>query len=173
MPDLQSMDLQTPTVQPGRGMFGGGDTWRMALAAGLAGLVSRRNPQLAQTMMAPMQMQRQMQMMGIQNQFEYQRQLALKQAEAQLRMQYPQGDFAQALLQGGTQPGTPAWTQAMATKAKNDLDPIVITPQGPMLRSQIINGSSGVGQAAPQGVTFTPLPDGGPTPPASGHFLGS
>jgi hypothetical protein len=56
----------------------------------------------------------------------------------------------------------------MKRRANNMLDPIVMTPQGMMPRSQVLGG----GQAAPPDVTFTPLDDGGPTPPASGGFPG-
>jgi hypothetical protein len=76
------------------------------------------------------------------------------------------GEFEKALYASGVQPGTPEWAQAMKTRTNNLLDPPVMTPQGMMLRSQVV----GAGQPAPAGVTFTPI-DGGPTPPASGNFL--
>ena len=78
------------------------------------------------------------------------------------------GEFERALIASGVQPGTPAWTDAMKRRANNMLDPIVMTPQGMMPRSQVLGG----GQAAPPDVTFTPLDDGGPTPPASDGFPG-
>lgn len=158
-------------VRSSGGMFGSGGVGRNIAGAIGDMLMARAG---GQPMYMPMmQKQREMQMMmsrmGAQQQMQYQRELMLEQAKAQLRLQYPDGEFAQELIQGGIQPGTPEWTQAMHTRAQNSLDPVVITPQGPMLRSAIVNAPQ-AGQQAPQGVTFTPLGPGGPTQPASGGF---
>jgi hypothetical protein len=101
---------------------------------------------------------------------EMQRQMTMLPLEAQLKLMYPDGDFAQSLYASGLRPGTPGWTQAMQTRTQNELDPAVVTPQGMMLRSQI----TGALQPPPAPVgKLTPITDGGPTPPASGGFLGS
>jgi hypothetical protein len=157
------------------GMFGG------AFAPGgvgrnIAGAIGDMLMQRAggQPMFSPMmrqqrQAQLQMQHIKAQQDAEYERQIALAQVQAQLKLQYPDGEFATELRQGGVQPGTPEWTQAMHTKAQNALDPVVMTPQGPMLRSMILNG--GGGQPAPHGITFEPVDaPGGQTPPASDNF---
>lgn len=171
MPQLQG-GLQAPNVPQvshGGGMFAHGGVGSKILA-GLSAFATNASAGLGNpAALQNLQGQSQMRMMSMQQQMEYQRQLALAEQEARLRMLYPTGDFAQELLQGGTQPGTPEWTQAMHTRAQNSLDPVVITPQGPMLRSQIVNAPQ-AGAPAPQGVTFTPLGAGGPTQPASAPF---
>lgn len=78
-------------------------------------------------------------------------------------------EFETALTDSGTQPGTPEWTAAMKQRKDNMLDPVVMTPMGPMLRSQLLQGG-GAGLLAAPGVTFTPI--GGPSPGGSGGFLG-
>lgn len=64
-------------------------------------------------------------------------------------------DVGKKLMGEGIYPGDPRWVTAMQTSANNDLDPVVTTPQGLMLRSQITGAMAGA--PAPQGVTFTPI----------------
>jgi hypothetical protein len=97
-----------------------------------------------------------------------QNEMSLAQFKQQLDPTSGMGEFEKALFESGVQPGTPAWVQAMKTRTNNLLDPAVMTPQGLMLRSQVVGAMQP--QAAPPGVTFTPIDDGGPTPPASGNF---
>lgn len=48
------------------------------------------------------------------------------------------GEFEQRLIASGVRPGTPEWTKANAAAVQNVTDPVVMTPQGPMLRSQVM-----------------------------------
>lgn len=172
MPQQGGFAQPDMSPQPG-GMFGAGNIapWKAALAAGLAGFVARRNPETYQGVMGMMQArqqhQAQMQQLQFQQNAEMQRQLAVAKATAQLRLMYPDSDFAQQLFQSGLHPGTPEWTQAMQTRTNNELDPAVLTPQGMMLRSQITAAMQP--PSAPVG-KLTPIDDGGPTQPASGGF---
>jgi hypothetical protein len=168
--------LQTAS-QPvkGTGMFGGGgNNIGMAISAALNGYLAAGGNRAGIEGLQALHQQRL-----------YQQQQAAEDARAEANraatlqnemklLDYKQildptngmGEFEKALYASGVQPGTPEWAQAMKTRANNMLDPPVMTPQGMMLRSQVV----GAGQPAPQGVTFTPI-DGGPTPPASGNFL--
>ena len=74
-------------------------------------------------------------------------------------------EITRHMIAAGIDPNSP---QGKAMYAAS-LDPVVITPQGPMTRSQLL-GASDAGQPAPAGVTFTPI-DGGPSPNGSGGFL--
>lgn len=181
MPYLQSSNgpLQSanvPQMQQGGGMFGAGGTGSKILRALSAFATNASaglgNPAALQTLQGQQQQkmyQMELGKIGIEQQAQFQRELALQQSQAQLRMQYPEGEKMQVLLQAGYRPGTPEWAQALQTLANNEMDPVVMTPQGPMLRSAIVNAPQ-AGQQAPQGVTFTPLGPGGPTQPASGGF---
>lgn len=81
----------------------------------------------------------------------------------------PDGEFEQALIASGVQPGTPQWAEAMKTRVGNILDPVVMTPQGPMLRSMVMGAiQPQILQTLPPGTK----PIGGPTPQASGSFSG-
>jgi hypothetical protein len=156
----------------GNGKFGVGEAIVAALNGYLAG---RGNPVGIQNM----QMMAAMRQRALEHQQaidDYNRQRADQNTDFQAHRQYEienplpkePGEFEQALIASGVQPGTPEWTQAMKTRTQNMLDPVVMTPQGPMTRSQLLGGG---GQPAPAGVTFTPIPDsGGPTPGASGGF---
>jgi hypothetical protein len=152
-------------------MFGGGRDWRTALMAAAAGFMARTRPGMAQSMMQGIQdkrtLDRQAQLAMLKDDMEFKRQMALAQQTAQLRLLYPDGDFAQSLLQSGIQPGTPEWSKAMQTRVQNELDPAVVTPQGMMLRSQITGALAP--PSAPVG-GLTPYNPGGPTPSASGGF---
>jgi hypothetical protein len=162
-----------PTAPTG-GMFGGGGKFGLkeALAFGLAGLVSRRNPDIMNNLMSALMLKQKQQLEEAQYQRHRQDALEDFTKHQQIEQQYapaPQpGEFERALMASGVNPGTPEWTQAMKTRAANMLDPIVNTPYGPMMRSMV----------APQMPTkpvgpLTPLPDdGGPTPQASGGFPG-
>lgn len=170
--------VQTPDMSQvkRRGMFGNAD-WGSAIAAALNGyLAAGGNPagQLGLQQLHQKKMLEQEEAIRAQ---EYQQHRAdgLQDYETQQMLQQkyaapPQpGEFERALMESGVQPGTPAWTQAMKRRADNMLDPVVMTANGPMLRSQVV-GTLSAGQPAPEGVTFTPIDDGGPTPPASGGF---
>lgn len=172
-PQQQPIDpsaIQTQLPQR-HGMFGGigralgrvnpGDV----VSAFLAGMY----PQYANAFEGPMlqrqRIQGEMQAQANLQNLEFQRQLALAKQSAQLRLMYPDGEFAQQLVQSGVYPGTPEWTKAMQTRTQNELDPVVTTPQGMMLRSQV------TGQVQPPSAPVGKLtPIGGPTPSASGGF---
>jgi hypothetical protein len=153
-------------------MFGGGGSrLQDALMAASAGFLARTRPGMAQSMMEGIQqkrtLNRQAQLAMLQSNLEFQRQMQLLPIQAQLKLMYPDGDFAQTLVQSGIHPGTPEWTQAMQARMQNELDPAVVTPQGMMLRSQITGALQP--PQAPVG-KLTPLGAGGPTPSASGGF---
>jgi hypothetical protein len=77
-------------------------------------------------------------------------------------------DFDKQAVAGGILPGTPEWIALHKNHVQEMSDPVVTTPNGMMLRSQAIAQMGG--QAAPPGVTFTPIAEGGPTPQSSGNF---
>jgi hypothetical protein len=150
-------------------MFGGKFGVGQAIVAALNGyLASRGNP----VGMANMQMMQQAAQQRRENaeydrrqQVELQRQKDLYQFQQGVKTpEY--GEFEKALIASGVQPGTPEWAKYMTTRRDNMLDPVVMTPQGPMTRSQLLGGQGG--QPAPQGITFTPI--GGAGGDASGNF---
>jgi hypothetical protein len=181
MDPVFSSQIEMPGANSG-GMFGNVSGWRAALAGALAGLVSRRNPELAQTMMAP-QLMRQKAAMELasynaQKQVDLRAQMQLLPLEAQLKLMYPDNEDAQLGYQAGLRPGTPDWTSYMKDLVANRRDPLTTIPGGGMAPASVARSMMGanVGQPAPPGVTFTPVEaptNGGPTPPASGGFLGS
>jgi hypothetical protein len=73
-------------------------------------------------------------------------------------------DMTRHMIAAGIDPSSP---QGRAMYAAS-LDPVVMTPQGPMTRSQLL-GAGTAGQPAPPDVTFTPV-DGGPASQAPGGF---
>jgi len=156
------------------GMFGGGSKLQSALTAAAAGFLSRRSPDMAQSLMAPLLLRQRQQYEDQQYQHHRQDDMSDYMAKRDYEIAHPMpqqpGEFEQVLMASGIQPGTQAWADAMSRRRDNLLDPVVMTPQGPMLRSSILSGAGG--EPAPANVTFTTLPDGGPTPPASGNFPG-
>lgn len=176
-PQQAPINIDVPKIKRG-GMFANAD-WGSAISAALNGyLAAGGNP----AGVAGLQQLHQQKMLEQQKSIEAQ-QYAQHRADDnadwmshynyELTNPKPQApsDFEQTLIESGVKPGTPEWTQAMKTRANNLLDPAVMTPQGLMLRSQVTGALAP--QPAPPGVTFTPLDNGGPTPPASGGFLGN
>jgi hypothetical protein len=89
--------------------------------------------------------------------------------KAKISSQYKEpGEFEQALIASGVQPGTPAWTNAMKTRVNNILDPTVLTPQGLMLRSQV----TGAMQSQPLTDADIDRLSGGTSGNAGGGFPG-
>jgi len=81
---------------------------------------------------------REQQMMQQQQNFEmqkYQQQIAMQMYMMRNGLDTETG---KKLVAGGLQPGTPEWTSAMATSASNDLNPVVNTEKGPVLRSSVV-----------------------------------
>ena len=164
--------MQTGTVTPNKGgMFGGGKFGvKEALAFGLAGLVSRRNPALLQGLMG-MVMQRQRDAQeAAQYQQHRQDELSDYGEKLKLQSQYKQpeyGEFERALIGKGVQPGTPQWQEAMGTRVNNMLDPMTMTIYGPMPRSALMGAQA----PAPKPLTDDDIlrMQGGPaaTPPAT------
>jgi hypothetical protein len=153
-------------------MFGGGKVsinLGGALAGYLAGSGNRAGEALLQASNERNRMMLEEQIYEHRAQLEMQRQMAMLPLQAQLKLQYPDGDFAQTLYASGIKPGSAEWTQAMQTRMQNQLDPAVVTPQGMMLRSQI----TGAMNAKPLTDADIAKMDGGQTAPQSGGFLGS
>lgn len=171
-------NLPAPQPASGGGMFGNGKFGiGQALVAALNGYLAGTAGPGREVGLSNMKMMQQLAAERQQRQQElddYNRRRADENTDFQAHRQYdinnplPQqpGEFESALVASGVQPGTPEWVQAMKTRAQNMLDPVVMTPQGPMTRSQLLGGG---GAPAPAGVTFTPI-SGGPTQPASGGF---
>lgn len=168
-------DLPNPAKKGG--MFGNAD-WGSAISAAMNGFLAAGGNQ-AGTMgleqMYKMRQLKQQQQLEAQT-YQHHRQDDNTDWQAhqdyQLAHQAP-SDFEQAAQAGGYAPGTPEWADLMKRKTDNAVDPVVMTPYGPMVRSQALQ--MGGGQPAPPHVTFTPIDPtkGGPTQPASGGFLGS
>jgi hypothetical protein len=167
------MDTASLPVKRKGGMFGGvsidpaagiaGFLAGLGNPAGLATLQSIHQQRLYQQQQAAEDARAEANRAGT-----LQNEMSLAQFKQKLDPTSGMGEFEKALFESGVQPGTPAWVQAMKTRTNNLLDPAVMTPQGLMLRSQVVGAMQP--QAAPPGVTFTPIDDGGPTPPASGNF---
>jgi hypothetical protein len=165
-----------PQAKPKGGMFGGGSNIGTAIAAALNGYLAAGGNQAGVLGLQQLHQQRLLQQKQALDEQQYAREQADKRSnftfEQDYKAQHPTagapGEFEQSLIESGIQPGTPQWTQAMKTRVNNILDPAVMTPQGLMLRSQVVGAMQP--QTAPPGVTFTPLDDGGPTQPASGNF---
>jgi hypothetical protein len=103
---------------------------------------------------------------------ESQRSLSNEEALYNYKLQNPEpdqmSDFDKQAVAGGYAPGTPDWVTLHKQHVQEIADPVVTTPAGMMLRSQALAQMGGT--PAPAGVTFTPIPEGGPTPKASGNF---
>lgn len=175
MDPIFSQPFSFAPPKPKGGMFGGGKfDMGQAIVAALNGyLAGTGNPVGIQNM----QMMREMALRGQDHQQsldDYNRRRADDNADFISHRQYEidnplpkaPSEFDEALAATGVLPGTPEYVHAMQQRRDNMLDPVVMTPQGPMLRSQVVGSL-----AAPPNVTFTPI--GGPTPQASGGFLGS
>jgi hypothetical protein len=97
-------------------------------------------------------------------------QLALHQQTRDYDIAHPTpgqpGEFEDALAASGVQPGSPVWTHAMQLRVSNILDPMVMTPYGLMMRSQVTGAQQQIIQSLPPGAK----PIGGPTSQASGGF---
>jgi hypothetical protein len=172
IPQQQPFTMPAPSTG---GMFGGGKFGiAQAIVAALNGYLAGTRGPSQQVGLNGLQMMDDQRKMALEEQvyehrqdLEMQRQMAMLPVQAQLKLMYPDGDFAQTLYASGVKPGTPGWIQAMQTRMQNQLDPAVVTPQGMMLRSQITGALQP--PAAPVG-KLTPLGAGGPTQPASGGF---
>jgi hypothetical protein len=77
-------------------------------------------------------------------------------------------EYERALQAAGIAPGTPEYVQHMGNYIKMKENP-TWTYTDPATGA-LMMGSKGPPQAAPSGVTFTPLDDGGPSPSGSGGF---
>lgn len=179
MDPIFSQQLNYAQPKPKGGMFGGDGKFGIgqAIVAALNGyLAGTGNP----VGMQNIQMQQQMMQAKRQRQQElddYNRRRGDENADFMSHRQYEidnplpkqPGEFDEALAATGVLPGTPEYVKAMQQRRDNMLDPIVITPQGPMLRSQVMGALSPPTQPVGK-LTLIP---GGPTPQASGGFLGT
>jgi hypothetical protein len=169
LPAVFSQQFNMP--QASSGMFGGGQSWRNALLAAIAGFMARRSPGVAGNIINGLQdaqaMKERMAFAEQQHRQEFDdARLGHRQDrtfDAANPLPTQPDEFTRHMINAGIDPNSP---QGKAMYAAS-LDPVVMTPQGPMLRSQLL----GTGQPAPPGITFTPVDDGGPTPGASGGFL--
>lgn len=175
-PQQRGQFINMPQQPQSRGgMFGGGKpTINIggAIAGYLAGSGNRAGIPLLEASNERNRMALEEQIYEHRQNLEMQRQMAMLPLQAQLKLMYPDGDFAQSLYASGIMPGTPEWTKAMQTRTQNELDPAVVTPQGMMLRSQI----AGAMNAKPLTDADIAAMDGkgGQTAPAqSGGFLGA
>jgi alpha-beta hydrolase superfamily lysophospholipase len=160
--------LQFDLPKTKKGMFGGGNL-RDALMAAAAGFMARRSPQVANNLFDSLQRKQILADQEAQYQRRRQDSLTDYEAKQQIDQQYPTphqpGEFEQVLMASGVMPGTPEWTNAMKRKAELSLNPIVMTPYGPMPYSTV----AGAMPTAPVG-KLTPIDDGGPTAPPSATF---
>lgn len=166
--------ISVPQAKPKGGMFGaGGPDWASALQAAIYGaLAARGNPVGAY---------------GLQT-LQQRRQQALEEAKYQRHRQDNLADYAvqQQLQQKYAAPPQPHYFQ------DNSGNQLAIGPDGkvsevyhdPLQYKLVPNGLGGVvpvnirdlmagqsgGQPAPQGVTFTPIDEGGPSPQGAGGF---
>lgn len=163
---LSADQFQVPNLKP-KGMFGGG--LQNALLAAAAGFMARRSPAMSQNLMAPLMGQRQQALAEAQNQRELQRQKDLYLFKLQNPEPQQYGEFEQRLIASGIQPGTPQWVAANQAAVQNTTDPVIMTPQGPMLRSMIV-GAMPQNRPAIGAVIDDPRVQGGPAAPPSATF---
>lgn len=167
-------DMPGMIIPQKAGMFGGKFGIGQAIVAALNGYLAGSPGPGQQVGLQNIQMmaaQRQRQMERQQELDDYNRHRGDTNADWKSHFDYTQAnnpdDMSSHMIAAGIDPHSP---QGKALYAAS-LDPVVMTPQGPMTRSQLLGANAG--QPAPQGVTFTPLPDqGGPTPGGSGGFPG-
>lgn len=172
-----TLNIPNNVVKKG-GMFGSGYGFGQALSDGLNGYLAGMGNPVGQQNIQAIHQQRMLEQQQALEAQQYAQHRADDNADWMSHYNYElnnpkpsaPGEFEQQLMASGVQPGTPEWAQAMKTRVNNLLDPAVMTPQGLMLRSQVTGALTP--QPAPPGVTFTPLDNGGPTPPASGNFPG-
>jgi type II secretory pathway pseudopilin PulG len=125
-------------------MFGGGKFGiGQAIVAALNGyLAGRGNPvglQNMQMIQQAQEMKRREALAEQQRQQQLQDQMTMHQQTRNYDIAHRMpGEFEEALTASGIQPGTPEWTKAMQQRVGNILDPVVMTPYGPMLRSQVV-----------------------------------
>ena len=163
-----------PPATPG-GMFGGGGaSWQNALLAALAGFMARRNPSVSNNLInglqSAMELKQKIALAQQQHQQEFQDARLAHQQDRQFDIANPipqqPSEFETRLQQSGVKPGTQEWTAAMQAAVQNVTDPVIMTPYGPVTRSQAL------------GAGAKPLTDadidrlGGQTPSASGGFPG-
>lgn len=165
-PNFGVLNTASMPVRRG-GMFGGGGNLGDIIAAGLAGAAG--NSTLVDAILQRQQLARHQALLDQQYQRNRQDSLADFATKAQISSQYKEpGEFEQALIASGVQPGTPAWTNAMKTRVNNILDPTVLTPQGLMLRSQV----TGAMQSQPLTDADIDRLSGGTSGNAGGGFPG-
>lgn len=178
MDPIFTQPMTLPPPRPKGGMFGGDGKFGVGQA-----IVAALNGYLA-GMPGPSQQvgAQNLQMMAVTRQRQLERQQGLDdynrkraddntdwQAHEQWKLDNPSpgdSEYDRALAAQGIVPGTPEYAQHMATIGRIHENPMVMTPYGPMPYSQAFPEP----QPAPAGVTFTPLPEGGPTPGGSGGF---
>lgn len=173
---LDSMPV-TPPDMPGMnipkkaGMFGSAKV-QIDLGRALAGyLAGIGNPAGVQALQAMNEL-RQRQIEHQQELADYNRHRGDTNADWKAHFDYTQAnnpdDMSSHMIAAGIDPHSPKGKALYAAS----LDPVVMTPQGPMTRSQLLGASAG--QPAPANVTFTPIDptNGGPTPGGSGNFPG-
>ena len=168
MPQLPELAQGSPFG----GMFGGGSNLQNALMAAVAGFMARRNSGQAQSMMNLMTqkqvLNRQAQLAMLRDNLDFQRQAAMY----QYQLQNPNDPLSQHMRLAGMDLHGPAAQAMYGMAANNEANPFtaldVTGPDGGTQRQYVRP------PMAPQGPVgkLTPLGAGGPTPPASGGFLG-
>jgi hypothetical protein len=170
-----SQQFQMPAPKKKGGMFGNAD-WKSAIIAAIGGALAARGNPAGQFALQTLYGQKQRKEdMELQEQ-DYQRRrtdgLADYEAKQRIEQQYaspPQPtEFERIVQAGGFQPGTKEYVELMRRKAEAAANPIVMTPYGPMPYSQV----AGPQKSLPQTLSDGDWNDGGPTPQASGGFLG-
>lgn len=175
MDPIFTQPMTLPPPRPKGGMFGGDGKFGIgqAIVAALNGYLAGTGNPVGMQNMQMMQAMRQRQIDHQQTIDDYNRKRTDDNADWMTRKKWEldnpaPGDteYDRALAAQGIVPGTPEYAQHMATIGRIHENPMVMTPYGPMPYSQV----NPAPQPAPPGVTFTPLPEGGPTPGGSGGF---
>ena len=169
---------QMPQMAAPGGMFGGGGSWQNALLAALAGFMMRRRPQIAQSILEPLQqgqiLRQKLQEAQIERQQRNEDQFGNFQRQYDYELAHPK---PQAPPDPGSMDALRAeYLDPNTTPArKAQLEQIVLQPQ---LMDIPGVGVVAVPRTAPQGAPtapvgkLRPLGAGGPTPQASGGFPG-
>ena len=159
------------------GMFGGGQNWRNALLAAVAGFMARRSPQVANNIIGGIQdaqalkeklaLAQQERAQGLQDQ------IALHQANQSYDAAHPvPGEQERLLSLYSTLPDSDPRKPILGSMLQHPVAMDVTNPDGSVTRQYVYPGTIPQQPQVPTAPVGKLTPIGGPTPSASGGFPG-
>jgi len=178
-PSMYPRDGFVPTPQKGGGMFGNGFDWRTGIAAALAGLVANRNPQLSQSLMAPI-LYRQRQQYEEASQKRQNADLLQREKDLyQFKLDHPEapqmGETERMIQELTTMPKDDPRRSYYESAIQHPVAMDVTNPDGSVTRQYVFPNTIPQKQPQKQPRVFNQLPPGavpigGQSPSGSGHF---